>query len=88
MKRSPDFMKRKIGTRYVIVAMGKAAKQFDGMISVNGTGALIWDLLEKEITESELAAALVARFEVDPATAAADVHGFITTLKGVGAVVE
>ena len=88
MKRNPDFIKRKIGTRYVIVAMGKAAMQFDGMISVNATGALIWDLLEKESTESALAEALSARFEVDTATAAADVHGFIATLKGVGAVVE
>ena len=88
MKRSPEFIKRKIGTRYVIVAMGKAAKRFDGMISVNGTGAAIWDLLEQDTTEAEIAAALAARFEVDLVTAEADVRGFVETLKGVGAVVE
>ena len=88
MKRSKEFIKRKIGTRYVIVAIGKAAKRFAGMISVNGTGAVIWDLLEKDTSETEIAAALASRFEVDSATAEADVHGFIASLREVGAIVE
>ena len=43
MKRNKDFIKRKIGPQYVIVAVGAATKRFNGMISVNGTGSFIFD---------------------------------------------
>ena len=88
MIRNKAFIKRKIGTQYVIVAKGRAAKQFEGMISVNATGSVIWDLLEKEVTMDEIVAALCARYEIDEATARADATGFIDTLRGVGAVAD
>ena len=88
MKRSPDFIKRKIGTRYVIVAIGKAAKRFAGMISINGTGAVIWDLLETQTSEAQLVEAVLSRYEIDRETACADVSAFLASLKEVGAIVE
>lgn len=88
MIRNKAFIKRKIGTQYVIVAMGRAAKKFEGMISVNQTGSVIWDLLEQEVTLEEIVAALCARYEIDEATARADATAFIDTLRGVGAVAD
>ena len=61
MIRSQSFIKREIGTQTVIVAVGEATKTFHGMISVNRTGAYIWDLLEKETTLDAITEALVAR---------------------------
>ena len=58
MIRSKDFIKRKIGTQYVIVAVGAATKRFNGMISVNATGSFIWDCLEKETTVEEIVRAM------------------------------
>lgn len=86
MIRSQSFIKREIGGQTVIVAVGEATKTFHGMISVNRTGAYIWDLLEKETTLDAITEALVARYEIDAATARADAAEFIETLKGVGAV--
>lgn len=86
MIRSQSFIKREIGTQTVIVAVGEATKTFHGMISVNRTGAYIWDLLEKETTLDAITEALVARYEIDAETARADAAEFIETLKGVGAV--
>ena len=86
MIRSQSFIKREIGTQTVIVAVGEATKTFHGMISVNRTGAYIWDLLENETTLDAITEALVARYEIDAATARADAAEFIETLKGVGAV--
>lgn len=87
MKRSPDFMKRKIGTRYVIVAVGKATKRFGGMISINATGAAIWDLLVEDMSEDALLEALLSRYEVDCDTVKTDLDAFLTSLKEVGAIV-
>ena len=88
MKRSEEFIKRKIGTRYVIVAVGKAAKKFSGMISVNGTGSAIWDLLESDMTEEQVVDALLLRYEIDRTTALSDTREFLASLKEVGAIVE
>jgi hypothetical protein len=86
MIRSQSFIKRDIGNQTVIVAVGEATKKFHGMISLNRTGAYIWDLLENETTLDAITEALVARYEIDAATARADAAEFIETLKGVGAI--
>ena len=88
MIRHSDFIKRRIGTRYVIVATGEAVKRFSGMLSINQTGSVIWDLLEKQTDMSALVAALVDRYDIDEATALRDAKAFLDALRGVGAVVD
>lgn len=88
MKRSKDFIKRKIGTQYVIVAVGAATKKFNGMISVNSTGSFIWDQLEQSMTMDELVTAITENYEIDKETATAHATQFVNTLKGVGAIAE
>ncbi|MBR2010910.1 MAG: PqqD family protein [Clostridia bacterium] len=88
MKRSKDFIKRKIGTQYVIVAVGAATKKFNGMISVNSTGSFIWDQLEQSMTMDELVTAITENYEIDRETATAHATQFVNTLKGVGAIAE
>ena len=88
MKRSKDFIKRKIGTQYVIVAVGAATKKFNGMISVNSTGSFIWDQLEQSMTMEELVDAILQNCEIDAETATAHATQFVNTLKGVGAIAE
>ena len=86
MIRSQSFIKRNIGNQTVIVAVGEATKTFHGMISVNKTGAFIWDLLENETTLDAVTEALVEKYDIDAATAREDAAAFIESLKEVGAV--
>ena len=88
MIRNNQFIKRKIGTQFVIVAVGEATKRFNGMISINETGSFIWDQLERDMTMDELAAAMAAEYEVEAETARADAAQFLKTLKEVGALAE
>ncbi len=88
MKRSNEFIKRKIGTQYVIVAVGAATKRFNGMISVNGTGSFIWDQLENEVTLADIVTAITDTYEVDAATAESHAVKFLDTLREVGALAE
>ena len=74
-------MLREIAGSYVVVAVGAAAKQFKGVINLNKTGATLWRLAEKGATEEEMTAALLSEYDVDPATAKADVETFINKLK-------
>jgi hypothetical protein len=86
MIRNAQFIKRKLGDQYVIVAVGEASKRFHGMISVNGSGSLLWDCLEKECEINDLVLAMTDTYEIDADTARADVLEFLTNLKEVGAV--
>lgn len=61
---------------------------FRSMLKLNGTGKLLWERLASEITETELTAAVVAEYEIDDATAAADVARFLTTLRSYGVLEE
>lgn len=47
---------------------------------VNGTGALLWDLLREPTTRQDLVAALVSRYGIDEGRAASDVDAFIQSL--------
>ena len=52
MRRNENFILRRVADMSVIVPLGAAAEAFPGMISVNETGAFLWDLLEQEQNNS------------------------------------
>ncbi len=87
MKRCSDFLLRDVAGSMVIVPVGAAVSAFPGRVTLNATGAYIWELLEIEQTVESLAEALVARYEVDEATAVADVQAFVAKLKPIGAII-
>lgn len=87
MKRSADFLLRDVAGTLVIVPVGPAVSGFPGMITLNSTGAYIWELLEQEQTVESLLDALMARYEVDADQARADVEAFLARLASTGAVV-
>lgn len=86
MKIKKGFIVRKIGGQNVAVAVGEASKAFNGMIKLNETGKFLWDLLAKGAELEELIAKVLEEYEVDEATARADVEKFVGNLKEVGAL--
>ena len=85
MKTKAGFMRRKLGTQEVVVAVGEASKQFSGIIRLNETGAFLWDLLASgHRTEAELVDALLAEYDVSRELATADVAKFVATIRAEG----
>ncbi len=80
MKINENFILREVADRFVVVAVGDAMKNFDGVITLNGTGAFLWRLLQKGAEEEELVSAMLAEYDVDEAKAREDVHAFIGKL--------
>ena len=87
MKRNPNFLQQNVAGTNVIVPTGEAVSQFPGMITVNGSGAYLWELLETEQSVDSLAAALQEKYEVAQAQAKADVEAFLAKLQAAGAVI-
>ena len=88
MKRNPDFLLRDVAGTLVIVPVGGAVREFPGMMTLNATGAYIWELLESEQTVETLTEAMAARYDVSKEDAQADVVAFLEKLKPTGAVIQ
>ncbi len=84
MKIKEGFMLRRLGKDYGAVAMGKARKEFNGLIRMNETGKFLWDCLKKGCTEEELVQSLMGEFEVSEEEARKDAGEFAERLKKAG----
>ena len=88
MKINPDFTIQRVGSAYVAVPVGETSKTFHGMLQLNQTAALLWNLMAaRDCSEDELVDALLAEYEIDRATAAADVHLIVEQLAQNGILV-
>ena len=81
MKIKEGFLLRTLGDSHVVVPVGQAAIDLRGMITLNGTGAFLWQALETAQTEQSLIEALTATYDVDADRATQDVKAFTDLLK-------
>ena len=81
MKKREGFSIRKVANSFVIVPTGANLVDFSAMITVNDTGAFLWEKLSEDITIEELTDALCKEYDVDEKTARADVEEFTSVLK-------
>ncbi len=88
MKLKENFMLRQVAGSYVVVAVGDACVDFDGMLTLNESGALLWRTLEQGADRDGLTAALTAEYDVEPTQAQADVEEFISSLRDAGCLAE
>lgn len=82
MKIKDGFVVRDLAGQSIVVALGEASKTFNGMIKLNDTGRLIWDMLADGKTKDEIVDRFTSEYDVERATADRDVSAFIETLQG------
>lgn len=88
MKLKYDFAVREILGEYVMVPMGEGALKFAGMISTSETGATLVGALKNQVSRQELLQLLLDQFEIDEATAAADLDEFLMQLKKLNLLID
>ena len=81
MKIKDNFILRKVADSYVVVPVGKLTLDFNGIITLNETGAFLFELLQKGADREALIDRLLAAYDVTPARAAADVDVFLEKVK-------
>ena len=84
MKLKEEFVLRQVADVWVVLPVGKTSVDFNGMLTLNESGALLWNTMEQGGDREKLADALLAEYEVDRETALADVDEFIAKLKEIG----
>ena len=83
MRIKKGYIIKKIGRGYVVVTVGEASKDFNGMIRLNPAGAFLWRSIQDGADSREkLVAKMLERFEdLDEATANTDLDEFLETIK-------
>ena len=88
MKIKNGFVLEKVGTGYLAVAVGERAKDFSGLVRMNGTGAFFWELLsETDMTKEELLERVLSEYEdVSEEQVLADINSFEAMLRENGII--
>ncbi len=86
MKIKDGYKLRKMCGSSIVVAVGKASKEFNGMITLNESGELLWSMLADSAEESDLVEALVDEYGIDRETAETDAKEFVAKIKGAGLI--
>ena len=82
MHISKNFIMRTIAGENVIVPIGDEASRFQGLITVNESGAFLWKLLQDENTSpGSIKQAFRKEYGVDEKTADNDVEEFLHILR-------
>ena len=84
MKIKKDYVLRQVADTWVVLPLGAEAVSFAGMLTLNESGALLWQAMEKGGDRETLADALMAEYIVDRAQALADADEFLAKLQEAG----
>ena len=66
MRINKDFVLREIAGDYVIIPIGSTVLEFNGLITVNEVGAVLWKMLqEADVTMEQLVQGIMAEYDVE-----------------------
>ena len=88
MRQKDGFLLRNVCGEHVIVGEGTEAINFGKLISLNGTGAWLWEKAAElgDFTEEQLADALCQEYDVDHERALSDIQKNMAKWKEIGLI--
>ena len=86
MKAKPGFVLRNVVDEFILMPTGDNIGKFNGTVLLNEVSAFVWEKLQNPMSKDDLLKAVLDEFEVDKATASADLEALIGTLRGYGVI--
>lgn len=84
MKIKEGFVVRQVADSWMAVPVGSMAGEMGGLIALNDTAADIWQILQEEHSEEEVAEILQLEYDTDMDVIRAHVHEFVEELSQKG----
>ena len=81
MKIKNGFAKRKIADSNIVVPVGRATADFNGMITLNESGSFFWDCFTSETSIDEVVKKVLNEYDIDEKTAKKDIENFVNMLR-------
>ena len=88
MKIKEGFLLRQVGDNHIVVPVGTQMVDFRCIITLNETGAFIWNVLQKPCTAEDVVKAMLGEYDASVEVIAADVAAFITAMREKGLLDE
>lgn len=76
-----SFILREVAGSHVVVPVGASVVDFNGMITLNETGAFLWGLLNQGAAPEDLVRRLTEEYDVTPEEARRDVDAFLQRMR-------
>lgn len=83
MKIKDGFTLREVAGNYVVMNLG-GELAFNGMITLNETGAVIWNAINDGSDKEAIALKITEEYDIDSETALRDVEKFIAKMLEAG----
>ncbi len=84
MKIKENLILKQMGDEFVVVPVGKGVIDFKVMVTLNETGAFLWNKLTESKTEDELVECMISEYDIDKETALNDIKEFLKILTDNG----
>ena len=84
MKIKESFVLRQLADTWVVLPLTDKTVDFNGMITLNESGVLLWKVLETDADTDALVSALTSEYAVEESVARADVEAFLEKLQKAG----
>lgn len=81
MKIKKGFMLRNVGDKNIVVAVGKASLELNGLITLNETGAFIWKMLQQGCEYDDILKGILNEFDTNEETARVGIDAFLEEVK-------
>jgi len=88
VKLKKGYLVREIADCHIVVPIGERVIEFKGIMTLNNTGSFIWNCLTNDISYSQLLSSILDEYEIDEATAKADLDEFLNAARGSGVLEE
>jgi hypothetical protein len=85
-RRTGAFVTRAIAGETILVPVRRDVAQQESIYTMNDSAAAVWEGVSEGLDREALAERLVARFEVSPEEALADVGAFLEALAAEGLI--
>lgn len=81
MKLKNGFLCREVAGQWVVVPLGERVVEFNGIMTLSESGALLWNNMGNEILEEDLVQIVLNEYIVDEESARVDVREFVAMLR-------
>jgi len=84
LKLKADFVLRQVADTWVVMALGQTSVDFNGMLTLNESGAMLWKCLQDGGDRQAMIDTLTKTYDVSAEEAGADVDAFVENLAKTG----
>lgn len=88
MKIKDGFVLNKFADKYIAVSVFDADDEPNVLITLNKSGAYVWELLKEETTYDEVIKKIRQKYDVDEETVRADFDEFLNNARKAGLIDE